>query len=90
MYAAPKFGFMTAIRRLPRGTRRDTKRLGWAIEAEEKDFLDAVAINAGVSSAVLLEHMIEHMRSQMTDQGIPAWWPHELPRDNELELPISA
>lgn len=72
-----------APRRLPRGTRKDPVPVGYRIESEYKTRLDNVARNAGVSTSVLIEHMVEHL--ELTDQGIPVWWT-PLPRDEELPI----
>lgn len=72
-----------APRRLPRGTRVDAVSLGYKIERPQKERLDAIARNAGVSSAVLIEKMLDHL--ELTDQGIPVWW-EPLPRDGELPI----
>ncbi|MCJ1697865.1 hypothetical protein MT349_18945 [Rathayibacter caricis] len=74
-----------AARRLPRGSRKDPVQLGYAVERPIKETLNAIARNAGVSTAVVIERMVEHV--ELTDQGIPTWW-EPLPRDNEL--PMSA
>jgi len=59
--------------------------VGWRIERASKSKLDAIAANAGVSAAVLIEQVIDHI--ELTDQGIPVWF-EPLPRDEEL--PITA
>jgi hypothetical protein len=79
------FGCMAA-QRLPRGTRITPVRLGWAIEEKKKQRLERLAAHAGVSSAVFLERMIDQLDMDLTDQGLPTWWPVELPRDGELPI----
>lgn len=73
-----------AARRLPRGTRHDPVALGWEVERNVRDRLKSIASNMGVSAAVLIQHMEEHL--ELTDQGVPTWW-EPLPRDNELAMP---
>jgi hypothetical protein len=72
-----------AAARLPRGTRIEPVALGYKIERAKKERLDAIASNAQVSAAVLIEHMID--RLELTDQGVPVWWT-PLPRDEELPI----
>ncbi|MCD4850771.1 MULTISPECIES: hypothetical protein [Micrococcaceae] len=62
-----------AARRLPRGTRLNPVRLGWAIEEERKELIDNLADRAGVSSAVILEAIIDHVRKDIPDGGLPPW-----------------
>lgn len=63
---------MTA-RRLPKGTRTNPVRLGWAIEVERKALIDDLACRAGVSSAVILEAIIDHVQKDIPDSGLPDW-----------------
>jgi hypothetical protein len=60
--------------RLPWGTRKETVRLGWAIEGARKKRLDSLAHRAGVSSAVFLEAMIDHLDGEISQDGLPSWW----------------
>ena len=62
-----------AARRLPKGTRVNPVRLGWAIEEERKDIIDALATRAGVSSAVILEAIIDHIQPDIPTEGLPDW-----------------
>lgn len=71
--------------RLPWGTRKEPVRLGWAIEGARKKRLDALAKQAGVSSAVFLEAMIDHVEAEVTTEGLPSWWPQQ-----KGVLPITA
>ncbi|WP_440711641.1 hypothetical protein [Herbiconiux sp. YIM B11900] len=73
-----------APRRRPRGTLIDPVSMGYEVERASKARFDAVAERAGVSSAVLFERMVDHL--ELTDQGLPIWWPEELPRDGELPI----
>lgn len=72
-----------APRRRPRGSLVDPISLGYEVERVAKNKLDSVAENAGVSSSVMFEHIIEHL--QLTDQGLPVTWP-EKSRDEELPI----
>jgi predicted DNA-binding protein len=63
---------------------RDPIRTGYEIERAAKDRLDALAAHAGVSSALYFERLIENV--ELNDQGLPVWWPEELPRDGELPI----
>ncbi len=74
-----------APRRRPRGTRLDPVPLGYVVERAAKTRLDKIAENAGVSSAVMLEHIIDSVA--LTSRGLPVTWPEP----TELldgELPI--
>lgn len=77
-----------AVQQLPRGTRRVPARTGWAIEAERKARLEQIAAHVGVSAAVFLERMIEHLDEELTDRGVPVWWPAPEPKDGELPIDI--
>lgn len=77
--------------RLPRGTRRNPVRLGYAIEAERKDQLDTFAARAGVSKAVFLEYIIDHVTTEVGSDGLPTWWPPaDLEEQEELPLKHTA
>lgn len=71
--------------RLPWGTRKEPVRLGWVIERAHKKRLDTLADIAGVSSAVFLEAMIDHIEAEVTAEGLPSWWSQE-----KGVLPITA
>lgn len=75
-----------AAQRLPRGTRQKPVRLGWAIEERKKQRLEALAAHAGVSGAVFLERLIDHVDTELNDRGLPTWWPEQQPRDGELPI----
>lgn len=72
-----------APRRRPRGSLVDPVNMGYEVERVAKERLDRVAEIAGVSSAVMFEHIIGHL--ELTDQGLPVTWP-ENPRDGELPI----
>lgn len=74
------------VRRLPRGTRVKPVRVSWLIEEARKERFDELAAQAGVSSAVFLESVIEHLENELTDQGLPNWWPEPVPNDEELPI----
>lgn len=57
--------------------------MGYEVERAAKARLDRVAEIAGVSSAVMFEHIMSNV--QLTDQGLPASWPAN-PRDGELPI----
>lgn len=76
---------MAAYRR-PRGTMRDPIRTGYEIERAAKERLDTLAAHAGVSSAFYFERLIENV--ELTDQGLPVWWPED--RSSAEELPIDS
>jgi len=74
-----------APRRRPRGSLIDPAQLGYAIERVSKDRLDKIAAKAGVSSAVMLEHIIDNVA--LTGRGLPVTWP-ETTELIDGELPI--
>lgn len=61
-------------------------RLGWAIEERRKKRLESLAALAGVSAAVFLEGLIDHVESELNERGLPTWWPEQEPRDGELPI----
>lgn len=60
-------------------------RVGWLIEKDRKTRFEQLAEQAGVSAAVYLERVIDHLDEEITDQGVPTWWP-----ENDEELPINS
>lgn len=73
------------VRRRPRGTLQKRAAFGIAIEEEKKLRFEAIAAKSGMTSALFLEAMIDHL--ELTDQGIPPWVP---PLSRDGELPIDA
>lgn len=71
-------------RRRKRGTLVDPVPLGWAVERPTKERIDALARNAGVSSAVMLEHIVANL--VVSDRGLPATWPDPPLKDGELPI----
>lgn len=74
-----------APRRRPRGTLLDPVPIGYVVERPSKEKFDAVAVRAGISSAVLFEMVVDHL--ELTDQGLPVWMPQQ---DRDGELPINS
>ncbi len=72
-----------APRRRPRGSLVDPVNLGYEVERASKAKLERLADNAGVSGAVMFEHVMEHL--SVTAQGLPASWPAQQ-RDGELPI----
>lgn len=58
--------------RRPRGTLVDGVPLGYIIERDSKNRLDAIADRMGVSSAVFIEWMVDHV--DLTEDGVPVRW----------------
>ncbi|MET2012956.1 hypothetical protein ABXJ56_15540 [Microbacterium chocolatum] len=77
---------MTA-RKLPRNTRVDPARLSLVIERRRKTRLEQLALHLNVSSAALLEAMIDHLDEELTVRGVPVWWPSPELKDGELAMP---
>ncbi|MCJ0700223.1 hypothetical protein FRIG_03585 [Frigoribacterium faeni] len=57
--------------------------MGYVVERPSKEKFDAIAVRAGISSAVLFEQVVDHL--ELTDQGIPTWM---TPLERDGELPI--
>jgi len=57
--------------------------MGYVVERSAKERLDKIAERAGVSSAVMFEHIVANL--ELTDQGLPRTWPAS-PRDGELPI----
>ncbi|GAA0503516.1 MULTISPECIES: hypothetical protein [Actinomycetes] len=74
--------------RRPRGTRVDPVAIGWEIERSRKDRFIQLAHHAGVSSAAFLEIIMDRLEDDLTDRGVPSWWPE--PSRQDGELPIEA
>ncbi|PVW03012.1 hypothetical protein DEA06_14725 [Microbacterium sp. Gd 4-13] len=74
-------------KRLPRGTRQRPVRVSWLIEERSKERLEKLADHAGVSAAVFLERVIDHLGEDLTDRGLPTWWPTPELKDGELDMP---
>ncbi len=73
-----------APRRRPRGSLVDPVPLGYVVEREAKKKLDRIADQASVSSAVMFEHLIEHL--ELTVRGLPVTWPEQELHDGELPI----
>lgn len=73
-----------APRRRPRGSLLDPVPLGYVVEREAKQKLDRIADQASVSSAVMFEHIIEHL--ELTARGLPTTWPEQELNDGELPI----
>lgn len=73
-----------APRRRPRGTLVNPVPIGYVVEREAKDRLDQIADQASVSSAVMFEHIMEHL--ELTGRGLPVTWPDQELRDGELPI----
>jgi hypothetical protein len=78
-----------AAKRLPRNTRIKPVRVSWLIEEQRKERFERLAQHAGVSAAVFLERVIDHLEQDLTDRGLPSWWPEPEPEDGELDMPPS-
>jgi hypothetical protein len=63
----------------------DPVPMGYVVERLSKEKFDAIAVRAGISSAVLFEQIVDHL--ELTDQGIPTWMP---PLERNGELPIDS
>ena len=61
-------------------------RASWLIEEKRKKRFEQLAECAGVSAAVFLERVIDHLEEELTDRGLPNWWPAPEPRDGELPI----
>lgn len=73
-----------APRRRPRGSLVDPVPIGYVVERAAKKKLDDIADRAGVSSAVMFEHIIEQL--PLTGRGLPLTWPEQELHDGELPI----
>ena len=71
-------------RRRPRGSLVDPVPMGYVVERGAKERLDRIAEQAAVSSAVMFEHIIEHL--ELTGRGMPLTWPEQELLDGELPI----
>lgn len=76
---------MAADYRRARGTIVDPVTVGFTVERAKRDRFNAIAENSELSSAVLFEKVVDHLESELTNQGIPSWLPE---KDRSEELPI--
>lgn len=73
-----------APRRRPRGSLVDPVPIGYVVERAAKERLDRIADLASVSSAVMFEHILEHL--ELTSRGLPVTWPEQELHDGELPI----
>jgi len=73
--------------RLPRNTRVDPVKFGYVIDRPYKDRFEQLARHAGVSGAVYLEMLLDHLETELNDRGYPHWWPLPEKKDGELDMP---
>lgn len=73
--------------RLPRNTRVKPVKVGYVIDGPYKDRFEQIAGAAGASAASFLEAVIAHLETELTDRGVPSWWPAPEPKDGELDMP---
>lgn len=76
---------MTA--RLARNTRVDPVKFGYVIDRSYKDRFEQLAKTAGVSGAVYLEMLLEHLEEELNDRDYPTWWPNESQKNGEGNMP---
>ncbi len=67
-----------------RGTVQVPKQQRFTVDAETKRRFDSIARKAGVSKSYFFTRLVENI--ELTDQGLPVWWPEEPPRDGELPI----
>ena len=74
------------VQRLPRNTRVKPARLSLVVEEDVKVWFHQLAEHAGVSDAALFEQQVRNLRDNLTDRGLPTWWPAPTPNDGELDI----
>ncbi|WP_230674257.1 hypothetical protein [Rathayibacter sp. Leaf248] len=62
--------------------------VAWTVERQARDDFNDMALHANVSAAVFFERLVEHVRSELTDEGVPSWWPSQPTLLSDEELPI--
>lgn len=68
------------------GTVKDPVRLGWRVKLANKEYLDVLAQQSGLSGAAVFDLMVEHLRAS-ADSHRPAWLP--TPDDSAEKTPPS-
>lgn len=67
-----------------RGTVKKPTQQRFTVDLATKERFDALARKAGVSNSYFFTKLVENI--DLTDQGLPTWWPEELSRDGELPI----
>jgi len=75
-----------SVERLPRGTRLDPQKVSWLIAGQKKQSFERMARAGGVTASVFLERVTAHLEEDLTDRGVPSWWPVPDPKDGELPI----
>lgn len=73
---------------IERGTRHVSARVSLVVESAKKERFEQLARRAGVSYAAFYEAVVDHLETELTDRGLPNWWPQ--PELEDGELPINA
>ena len=73
--------------RRARGNLVDPAVLGFEVERERRERFKTIASSSKLSAAVLFELVVDHLETELTEDGVPTW----LPKTNrDRELPIDA
>lgn len=72
--------------RIAWGTRHAPVRLSIVVEEAARTRFHRLAQHAGVSSAAFFEAVVDHLETELTDRGVPDWWPQPEPKDGELPI----
>ena len=76
-------------RQIPRGTRTASARVSLVVEEEKKDRFAVIAKQSGLSGAALFEALVDHLETELTDRGVPAWLSQPEPHDGELPIVVA-
>ncbi|MGO2520110.1 MAG: hypothetical protein ACTH8F_08310 [Microbacterium sp.] len=69
--------------------RKEPVKLAYTVDAGAKRDFDAMAMRAGVSKARFFEYVVQHLTEELTDRGVPNWFPQPEPDDGELPIDIT-
>lgn len=57
------------------------------IDHDAKAVLDGIADAAGAPLWLVIEECARHLRTELTDQGLPEWWPTRQMQQEALDIP---
>ncbi len=80
------FGRMKPAR-VPRDTRIEPVKFGgYVVDKVYREKFERIVDRTGVSGALFLERLIEHLEDELDERGFPAWWPDKQLEDGELDM----
>lgn len=74
--------------RVPRDTRLEPVKFGgFVVDKSYRETFERVVKRTGVSGAMFLERLIDHLGDELDERGFPVWWPDKQLKDGELDMP---